>query len=98
MVATPIPTIGFNSITNPSNLMQGAANAVPDGILGLAILALIMGIVFRSVESYPFNQRLLASLSTGFLISILLLMVGLVGINYVMVLAVLTFIAWIMTG
>jgi len=97
MVATPIPTLDFHSI-NPKSLIDGAANTLPEGILGLGILALVIGIVFRSVENYPFNQRLLASIATGFIVSILLLMIGIVSINYVMTLALLTFIAWIMTG
>jgi len=97
MVATPIPTLDFHTL-NPKSLMDGASNALPEGILGLGVLALVMGIVFRSVENYPFNQRLMASLASGFIISILLLMIGIVSVNYVMILAFLTFVAWIMTG
>lgn len=97
MVATPIPTLDFHSI-DPKSLADAAAATVPEGVLGLSILALVMGIIFRSVEAYPFNQRLLASLASGFVVSILLLLIGIVSVNYVMILAFLTFVAWIMTG
>ena len=98
MVATPVPTMNVSNIANPAGLVDAAKNAVPDGILGLSLLALVMGIAFRSTEVYSFNQRLLASLGAGFMVSVLLLLAGLISVNYVMIIALLTFVAWIVTG
>lgn len=96
-MVTPVPVMNASNMTNPGTFVQQAATAVPEGYFGLLILTLVMGIALRGLDHLPFSQRLLAMLGAGFISSIFLVGLGVLGVFWTELLLVLTMVVWFLT-